>query len=310
MSTLQQYIVATRPWSFSMSAISVTLGTLVAWRSGPIHWGAYVAVLVGMVAMHAAGNVLNDYFDSRNSVDQPDSPTVRYRPHPIVGGLMSLRTLVEGVALLAIATVIGLGLAVFRTPWVVWIALAGFLLTFFYTAGPVTVPRPRRGGGVPGLGAADVPRRVRRAAAGARPRGRHRFRPVRRAGGAGALRQQHARYRAGLPVGHPDAGDAARARAGAHRLHRPDACGLCLRRRRGGDWRLLAVDAGLPVGADGRLAGPHVPEGHPRRRGCADGKARHGLRHPLHHRAGGRSSRTVHGIGPLAALAFERAVRL
>jgi len=140
MSTLQQYIIATRPWSFSMSAISVTLGTLVAWRSGPVHWGAYVAALVGMVAMHAAGNVINDYFDSRHQVDRPDSPTVKYRPHPIVGGLMSLRTLLaEGVALLAVAAAIGVGLAVFRTPLVVWTALAGFLLTFFYTAGPITL---------------------------------------------------------------------------------------------------------------------------------------------------------------------------
>ena len=96
MTTLRQYVIATRPWSFSMSAISVTLGTLVAWRSGPIHWGAYAAVVVGMVLTHAAGNVLNDYFDSRNQVDQPDSPTVKYRPHPILGGLMSPRTLLVG----------------------------------------------------------------------------------------------------------------------------------------------------------------------------------------------------------------------
>jgi len=34
-----------------------------------------------MVAMHAAGNVINDYFDSRHQVDRPDSPTVKYRPH-------------------------------------------------------------------------------------------------------------------------------------------------------------------------------------------------------------------------------------
>jgi 1,4-dihydroxy-2-naphthoate octaprenyltransferase len=140
MPTLQQYLIATRPWSFSMSVISVTLGTLVAWRSGPVHWGAYLAVAVGMVLAHAGGNVLNDYFDSRNQVDRPDSATARYRPHPILGGLMSPSTLrLEGAVLLALAAVIGVGLAVLRTPLVAGFALAGLGLTYFYTAGPVTL---------------------------------------------------------------------------------------------------------------------------------------------------------------------------
>lgn len=138
MPTLRQYLVATRPWSFSMSVISVTLGTLVALRSGPLDWGAYLAAVVGMVLTHAGGNVLNDYFDSRSGVDQPDSPTVRYRPHPVLGGLMSPRTLLlEGLALLLLAAVVGAGLAVFRTPLVAWLALAGALLTVIYTAGPL-----------------------------------------------------------------------------------------------------------------------------------------------------------------------------
>jgi 1,4-dihydroxy-2-naphthoate octaprenyltransferase len=140
MPTLQQYIVATRPWSFSMSVISVALGTLVAWRSGPVHWGAFVAVVAGMVLTHAAGNVVNDYFDSRNRVDQPDSPTVKYRPHPILGGLMSPRALLaEAIVLFALATAIGVGLAAWRTPLVVWLALAGFVLTVFYTGWPIAL---------------------------------------------------------------------------------------------------------------------------------------------------------------------------
>jgi len=140
MPRLQDYLVAARPWSFSMSAISVSLGTLVAWRSGPVEWGWFLAAVAGMVLCHAGGNVLNDYFDSRNRVDQADSATVRYRPHPIVGGLMQPRTvLMEALVLFLLAAAIGAVLVLFRTWLVFWIALAGLLLTVFYTAGPVTL---------------------------------------------------------------------------------------------------------------------------------------------------------------------------
>jgi 1,4-dihydroxy-2-naphthoate octaprenyltransferase len=140
MPTLKSYVVASRPWSFSMSVISVSLGTLIASRHVSVHWGWFLAVAVGVVLVHAAGNVLNDYFDTRSKVDQPDSGTVLYRPHPVYAGLMSPRTvLVEAVVLFAVAAAIGIALVVFRTVLVLWIALAGLLLTVFYTGGPINL---------------------------------------------------------------------------------------------------------------------------------------------------------------------------
>ena len=140
MASVKDYMIAARPWSFSMSAISVTLGTLIAWQHGTMHWGWYVAVVVGTVCCHAAGNVLNDYFDARHRVDREDSATVRYRPHPILGGMMAPQTvLLEAVTLFLAAAVVG-GAAVFlRSPHVLWIAVAGLLLAVFYSGGPVTL---------------------------------------------------------------------------------------------------------------------------------------------------------------------------
>ncbi len=138
MTTLKQYFIATRPWSFPMSLISVSLGTLLAAAHGRIHWGVFAAVAVGIVLTHAAGNVINDYFDSKNKVDQPDSPTARYRPHPIMGGMMSLRTLLlEAVVFFVLAGVIGVALALLRSPHLFWIIAAGLVLTVFYTATPI-----------------------------------------------------------------------------------------------------------------------------------------------------------------------------
>ncbi len=140
MPTLKDYLVAARPWSFSMTAISVTLGTLVAWRSGPVEWGWYLLAVAGTICCHAGGNVLNDYFDAHNQVDQPDSATARYRPHPIDGGLMQPRTvLTEALFLFALAGAAGLLLALGRTWLVFWIALAGLLLAVFYSGGPITL---------------------------------------------------------------------------------------------------------------------------------------------------------------------------
>ncbi len=138
MQKLKAHVIATRPWSFSMSVISVTLGTLVAAGRAPVDWLSFAAVVAGVVLVHAAGNVLNDYCDTRSQVDQADTGTANYRPHPVFSGLMSPRAvLVEAAVLFAPAALIGVWLAVSRTPLVFSLAFAGLLLTVFYTGWPL-----------------------------------------------------------------------------------------------------------------------------------------------------------------------------
>ncbi|HSR12865.1 MAG TPA: prenyltransferase [Thermodesulfobacteriota bacterium] len=135
---LGDIFISTRPWSFTMSLISVTLGTLLAAEEGPILWGWYLLVCLGIVCFHATANVYNDYFDTRYKVDQPDSPTARYRPQPIISGILTpWQVLLEGLVLNIVTVLIGVTLAVQRSFTVFWIGLAGFLASVFYTAGPV-----------------------------------------------------------------------------------------------------------------------------------------------------------------------------
>jgi 1,4-dihydroxy-2-naphthoate octaprenyltransferase len=95
-------------------------------------------VVVGIVFFHASANVLNDFFDVRYRVDQEDSPTARYRPQPLLTGLLTPRQLLaESMILFAVACLIGLLLAYHRSVWILWIGILGFLLGVFYTAGPV-----------------------------------------------------------------------------------------------------------------------------------------------------------------------------
>ena len=135
---IKDYFIATRPWSFTMSLISVSVGTLLAAEDGPILWGWYALVGIGIVCFHASANVYNDYFDTRYQVDQPDSPTARYRPQPILTGMFTPgQLLTEAIVLNGITILIGLILSFGRSMLVFWIGLIGFLACLFYTAAPV-----------------------------------------------------------------------------------------------------------------------------------------------------------------------------
>lgn len=135
---IKELFIATRPWSFAMSLISVSVGTLIAAGDGPILWGWFVLVCLGVVCFHATANILNDYFDTRYQVDQPDSPTAKYRPHAIISGMLTPKqVLLEGAICAAITIIIGLILSFERSALVFWIGLIGFFVSIFYTAGPV-----------------------------------------------------------------------------------------------------------------------------------------------------------------------------
>ncbi len=138
LKRIGNYVIATRPWSFTMSLISVSVGTLLASQTGPISWTWYLVTAVGITLFHAAANVINDYFDTRYQIDQHDSPTAKYRPQPILSGMLTPRQLLgEAVVLFALTFCVGMAAAVLISWHILWIGVAGFLLSVYYTAGPV-----------------------------------------------------------------------------------------------------------------------------------------------------------------------------
>ena len=129
-------LLATRPWSFSMTAISVTAASLVALPTFNV--GLYIVTLLGMILAHAATNLINDYYDVKSGIDQPDAPTARYRPHPLVdGSLKAHHVMTESLILYALAGLIGVYLLVIRGWPIALLALIGGLASFTYTATPV-----------------------------------------------------------------------------------------------------------------------------------------------------------------------------
>ena len=133
-----KYILVARPWSFTMSLISVSVGTLLAAENGPVSWGWFLMTAVGITVFHAAVNVINDYYDIHYGVDRPDSPTAKYRPHPILSGLLTPRQVrLEAIVLFGATACIGILIAVMCSWHVLWIGFVGALAGIFYTAGPV-----------------------------------------------------------------------------------------------------------------------------------------------------------------------------
>jgi 1,4-dihydroxy-2-naphthoate octaprenyltransferase len=83
MSRLALYLLALRPWSFPMTAVSISIGAAYAYSSYHVFDPTiYVITLIGSIALHAFVNITNDYFDTIYGVDRPGAPTTRYRPHP------------------------------------------------------------------------------------------------------------------------------------------------------------------------------------------------------------------------------------
>jgi 1,4-dihydroxy-2-naphthoate octaprenyltransferase len=136
---ITRWLVISRACVFSMTISSALIGVLLAAADGYYHWLLALLCLIGLVAAHAANNLLNDYLDLKNGVDTLDYPRAQYAPHPLLGGLTTARRLLAAVLLLNLLDgliMLYLGLGAGRQ-WVFAFALAGLLLRIFYVAWPL-----------------------------------------------------------------------------------------------------------------------------------------------------------------------------
>jgi 1,4-dihydroxy-2-naphthoate octaprenyltransferase len=137
--------IATRPWSFTFTFSSVTVGTLVAFLVGGVSTllypiVLYVLVLGGMIALHAATNMINDFYDVKHKVDVIGAPTTKYRPHPVAEGAESPNAIRTWAGIFyALAFVTAACLSFLRGPLVLVLAVAGIAGSFLYTADPLVL---------------------------------------------------------------------------------------------------------------------------------------------------------------------------
>lgn len=133
---------ATRPKFYPASVLPVLVGT--AWgvyTTSQIDIYLFVLALLATVLVHAASNVLNDVGDETIGTDRRNNQRI----YPYTGGsrfiqmgiLTQSRMARLGVALLAVAALMGLALVIEKGPVVLLFGLAGIALAVLYSLGPV-----------------------------------------------------------------------------------------------------------------------------------------------------------------------------
>ena len=137
MNTYRKWFLASRPWSFTMTAVSVSVGSVIGAMDGGFSWFLYLVTLAGIIFMHAAANLFNDYYDVLSGVDTLEVSTAQYRPHPLVEGTLKPRdVMIEASCLFILAAFIGIFLAVTRGWTILVIGMTGAFAGLFYTAPP------------------------------------------------------------------------------------------------------------------------------------------------------------------------------
>jgi 1,4-dihydroxy-2-naphthoate octaprenyltransferase len=142
------WFFALRPFSFTASIVPAVFGGLLAYalrgRYGvPVfHFDAiaFAVTILGCVAIHAASNLVNDFFDYRTGVDQP---TNFGSVNPLVRKVMDpIHVSIEAAAAFGVAVLCGAFLT-FRAGDAKWplvgLIVFGALSAYFYTAPPFSL---------------------------------------------------------------------------------------------------------------------------------------------------------------------------
>lgn len=72
-----------------ISAQAAVIAGLLAYIDGAFNSIFFLLILIGFVTIHAASNLMNDYFGYYRGHDTEDSPRRRYTLHPVAYGILT-----------------------------------------------------------------------------------------------------------------------------------------------------------------------------------------------------------------------------
>lgn len=131
--SFKSWFATTRYWSFSVSALPVVVAVAyitVTYGAVAVNWSNALLSVVAVVLFHAAGNLLSDVGDFRSGADSEEAYAV---PTLVKHEFEAREYLWLSGVLFAVGVALGLLIA-WRSDWsLLWIGIAGFLLTVFYT---------------------------------------------------------------------------------------------------------------------------------------------------------------------------------
>ena len=133
--SLKDWVVATRYWSFTVSAMPV-LATAAWLFSRDILSADYPVVLclilsvLGVILLHAAGNVLSDYYDYKSGVDNEDAFAV---PNLVFHHFEPKEYLIFSILLFIAGIAVGVVITLLSGPGLLIVGAVGVLLTALYS---------------------------------------------------------------------------------------------------------------------------------------------------------------------------------
>ncbi|KAK5578445.1 hypothetical protein RB653_008116 [Dictyostelium firmibasis] len=141
VSKLMGLILATRPWSLTISVTSVLVGSALAFREIREFDGIMLSIiLIGAISLQALGNVVNSFYDCKNGNDTKDKSADR----TMFDFGLTERNIINLIWYLLIQCAICLSLMIYRmdntkclVENILPLAAFGFILNISYTAAPV-----------------------------------------------------------------------------------------------------------------------------------------------------------------------------
>ena len=125
-----EWIIAVRPWSIPASAMPIIVSLAYLFFKGhDIDWTLGAWTLIGMILFHLSGNVWSDWFDFRKKVDAEDT----FGAKTLTTGMFEPKEIKKlSIILLTISVISGLGLVAMTGIELLYIGLAGAVLTVLY----------------------------------------------------------------------------------------------------------------------------------------------------------------------------------
>jgi 1,4-dihydroxy-2-naphthoate octaprenyltransferase len=133
-STFSIWLQALRPFSYTASIIPVCCGAALAVGCPDVKWTLLPLVILASLSIHAATNLVNDYFDFVKGVDRPD--TLGGSRVLADGLLRPTPVLVAGLFCFALTAALGLIFVWLRGWPILLLGAVGMAGGFFYTALP------------------------------------------------------------------------------------------------------------------------------------------------------------------------------
>lgn len=127
----------TRPHTLTASFVPVLLGTVLAMFYVKVDFLLFLAMLFSCLWIQIATNLFNEYYDFKRGLDTEDSVGIG---GAIVRHGMKPKTILQlALGSYAIALVLGVYICMCSSWWLAAIGLAGMLIGYLYTGGPLPI---------------------------------------------------------------------------------------------------------------------------------------------------------------------------